>query len=491
MLLRGEELRRLTENTERIAEGDLTVKLNHQEGSKLGEMSATINRLLLNFRSLVGQVSTTNEKTISFSRELEENARYIYDSSQEVAAAITDIATEASQQNEAIMMVKGYTENMENNIEKILNGAENTQRLSSKMNATVKESTIVFEEIVDIMQGNSKWSIELSNKMKALKEEAEKIQQITYVVTEISENTNLLALNASIEAARAGDSGRGFAIVANEVKKLADQSSHFAKEIEGIVNSIVGGIKVITEDILQEVSKVEKNLHVADDSKAQLNNILKSTTETSDAIDNILRLAEDETKLVREVNSTMERLTMATEKTAAFSEEAAAATEEQTASVQLVFEAIKHMGIMTKDIQKILDGFVKKYVMNTETKQVVAAGARQLKELVGNRQLQELQGGGIEGVLRGTLTKNSPFELLAIMNSKGDSLAIVLKESNDDMSGNFAHRPYFQAAIKGEEYLSDPYISLYSNTYCVTIAQPIIDKQGAVVGILMGDLSLG
>lgn len=490
MFFGGKEMARLTEKLAKLAEGDLTVKID-QSNSKLREISYTLNKLLLSVRNLVGQVSTTNEKTSNFARELEHNAKYIYDSSQEVAAAITDIAAEASQQNEAIMNVKSFTENMEKNIVNILNRAKGTQELSKRMKATVKESTAVFEEIVGIMQNSSKWSIDLSKKMRILKDEAERIQKITCVVTEISENTNLLALNASIEAARAGESGRGFAIVANEVKKLADQSSHFAKEIEDIVGSIVGGIKGITEEISDEAKKVENNLRVADNSKAQLNNIAVSTEETTVAIDNILKLAEDEAKLVRDVNSTMERIALATEKAAAFSEEAAAATEEQAASVQLVFEAIKQMGVMTRDIQQIVDGFVKKYVMDTTTKQMVESGVRDIKRIAADKKLQVMKEESSKVLLRENLPRSSPFELLAVMDDKGDSISIVLRDTEERIAGNFAHRPYFQAAVKGAEYVTDPYISLYSNTYCVSIAVPIKAEAGNIIGIMMGDLSLG
>lgn len=484
------KIKEMITKTNRISQGDLTVKLDVKSNSPLGNLADSINQLLLKMRNLVGQISTANEKTLNFAKELEENSKYIYDSSQEVAVAITDIATEATMQNEAIMNVKGFTDQMTSDILEIVRQSKETQKISLEMKNTVAKSAGVFEKMVQTLHNNSDWSIELSGKMKNLRQEVEKIQQITTFVTQISENTNLLALNASIEAARAGEAGKGFAVVANEVKKLAEQSAGFAMDIESIVDNIAGNIQNITTDILKESEGAAEDIKLANESKSQLGNILESTEKTAKSIDHILELAENEVTLVEEVNRVMEKISQATEKAAAFSQEAAASTEEQTASVQIMFESIKKMGIMAKEVQDIVDGFVKKYEMDQQTKEFLNNGKVVIGQLTESKEIQKLERNTANSIFKEKLKEHTYLELLALLDSKGDCVSVTQRNSDEIINTNMAHRPYFQQAIKGNLYVSDPYISLLSNTYCVSVALPV-KKENDIVGIVMGDISLG
>ncbi|KAB3531795.1 methyl-accepting chemotaxis protein [Alkaliphilus serpentinus] len=474
--------------TEKIAQGDLTTKLEIKSKSSLGKLAATINRMILKVRNLIGQVSTANEKTLNFAKELEENTRHIYDSSQEVANAITDIASEASLQNEALMNVKSYNEEMETGIDEILTQADETRKRTNKLVDTVKESSRVFERVVDVLDQNSTWSLNLSNKMNDLKEEVEKIQKITSFVTQISENTNLLALNASIEAARAGEAGKGFSVVANEVRKLAEQSAEFAKDIESIVDSIALRIVNISEEIIRETEKAKEDIILAKKSKEQLGLVIESTENTSAAVEKIHSLANKEAGLVKEVSSSIEKISLAVEKSAAFSQEAAASTEEQTASLHIIFESIKKMGALAKDVQDVVVGFVKEYQMDDKTINQINRAKDVLKEI---SLVMDIVREGTDNLpkLKKYLEENHYFHLLSMMDFKGDIVAIVIRDSEETISGNVGHRPYFQQAIMGEEYTSEPYISLLTNNYCVTIALPIIVDQ-QIKGIVMGDISL-
>lgn len=490
---KNKEIEKMIIKVIEISKGDLTSKLEVGGSMQVQNLAQSINELLFGFRNFVGKISTSNEKTLNFAKELEHSAKYISDSSQEVAASVMDIASEATSQSQAIYEVKEHTDNMERDILNILEESKKTQSISKSMVSVVKESTEVFEKAVDLLNENTNWSIDLSTKMNDLRQEAEKIQQITYVVTNISDNTNLLALNASIEAARAGESGRGFAVVADEVKKLAEQSSQSAGEIEALINNIMTKVNNMTEEIEKEVDKSKENISTVNQSKDKLGQILESTENTYKAVDKIYSLAEEQAKLIKVFNQTIDRITMATEKSAAFAQEASASVQEETASVQVMFESIKRLGLMASDVQNIVNGFVKEFAMNGQMKSLVNNGLEALKGISRNRELYAMTEAGSREIFKNEIKKYSFFELLAVMNRDGDSKTIVLRDSDQGdkgLKGNFAHRPYFQEAIKGKTFISEPYISLSSNTYCVTIAVPVTNEQGSVLGIIMGDLSL-
>lgn len=484
-------IQEMTEKIVEISEGNLTTEVRTQSFSFMRDLGNAINKLLCNVRHLIGRVSSSNEKTLNYAKELEQNAKDIYDSSQEVVTAITDIATEAMVQSEAIINVKEYTNKMEKDIFHILKQSEDTQKMSNDMVDTVKESSRVFEKVVDLLHANSSWSISLSDKIQKLREEAEKVQNITSVVTDISNNTNLLALNAAIEAARAGEMGQSFAVVANEVKKLAEQSSQSANEIELIINSIVGYIKSITEEIEREAQKIKVDTLIADESKNQLKNIIQSTENTSKAIDNIFVLAQSEASLVQEINSTVEKISVAAEKSAAFSEEAAAITQDQTNSIHMMFESIKQLWIMAREVQDIIDGFAQKYVMDEATKETVRKGIKDMEEITMLDQIKTLDEEECTKAFRVKIKEKPYFLLFAVMDKTGDVRASIQRNSREDLRGNFAHRIYFQQAMQGNSFVTEPYISAQSNAYCVSISYPVRARDGKIIGAVIGDLTLG
>lgn len=476
-----------------ISQGDLTSKVDIKGNKQTNDLAASINELLFEFRNFIGKIYSSNEKTLNFAKEIEGNAKYISESSEEVSAAVMDIASEAGSQSQSIFEVREYTEKMKQDILNILEQSKKTQNISSEMVSIVKTSTDVFEKAVDLLNTNTNWSIELSNKMADLRQEAEKIQNITSVVTDISDNTNLLALNASIEAARAGESGKGFAVVADEVKKLADQSSQSASEIEHIISTIVTKVNDITEEIEDKVGTSKENIETVNKSKDLLDQILNSTKNTYSAVNTIHGLAEEEVDIVDKFRLTIEKITEAAEKSSSFAQEAAASVEEETSSVQVMFESIKKLGLMTNDVQNIINGFVKEFVMDENMKNLVNTGTKALKDMSRKEKLREMNESISHEILRKEIKKYNFFELLAIMDESGDSKGILLRDSDQvdkELKGNYMHRPYFQESIKGEIFISNPYISLYSNTYCVTLAVPIINDFEKIIGIVMGDLSL-
>lgn len=490
---RSKELERMTDKVTQISQGDLTSQLEVEGNKQIKELAQSINEVLFGFRNFIGKVSTSNEKTLNFANELQNNAKYISESSVEVAAAVSDIASEATSQSQAIFEAREYTEAMKKDILNILDQSKRTQEISKEMVSIVDDSTQVFEKAANLLNISTNWSIDLSNKMNELKQEAEKIQKITTVVTNISDNTNLLALNASIEAARAGESGRGFAVVADEVKKLAEQSSESAGEIEITINNIVNKVNSITTEIQGQVDSSKENIETVNESKGLLCQILESTQNTYDAVDNIHSLAEEEVKIIQVFNEIIDKISVGAQKSTAFAQEAAASSEEQTASVQIMFESIKKLGIMANDVHNIVNGFIKEFVMDGHMKSLVEKGIKNLKNTSQITDIYSMNESVCEEVLNKEIKKHSVFELLAIMDKSGDSKAIVIKDvnkSSKEVQGNYAHRPYFQETIKGTVFTSEPYISLSSNTYCVTIATPIKDKEENIIGIVMGDLNL-
>ena len=484
------EIKNLRDVVSNIAEGDLTSKVGHQNNRNLQELGNAINSLLVSVKNLIAKVSVSNQKTVTFAQDLEKTAKHINDSGEEISTAIFDIANEATQQNQSLIDAKGYTQRIEDDILNILSETEKTQEMSNDMINIVKESIKTFEGTLDILNNNTNWAINLGNDMKKLEENVEKIQEITKAVSDISEHTNLLALNASIEAARAGEAGRGFAVVAGEVRKLAEQSSQSAKEIEETVNNITGNIRNITKEIDVETHHMKENIQIVDHSKMQFRHIVESTENTSKAIDRIQILAKNEANLVKEANKAIEEIAQVTENAVAFTQEAVASTDVQTASLNTMFESIKQLSQMAEEVQQIIDGFVKKIVMDNDMKNRINKGIRLMEELATHPSVKEMKEFEFDNLVETYYKKYEIFDVLGIIDTKGDTKKIISQGQIVQKQLNFSFRPFFKQAMKGVSVASEPYISVYTNTYCVTIASPIKDSTENIIGLTLGNIPL-
>jgi len=490
LLLHNKKIQSLEKKVDQVAKGDLTLNFSEREVKDLGKLESSLGELVGNVKKLVGNINGANEKNVIFTGEIESNTKQIFDASQEISQAVMDIASEATEQNEALGKMKKVSETMSEDMEGILRYSEETETMANNTLKVVHNSVQLLERIIDSYKRNGQWSEALGEKMKNLETQANDIQQITSLVAGISDNTNLLALNASIEAARAGDMGKGFSVVAEEVKKLATESAEHSGDIEKIIYEMVSNTNRIAEEIEEQNEKITEELTLVNQSKEELDMIVQSTEETAKAIGTIRNLAKNQYDLVEKVKGSIDAIALAMENTSSFSQEAASSSQEQTASMELIFEDIKKLGAMTKEIDQLIEGFVQEFKITEETRKIMEAGRKEVKSIADNSDVRKMNSGVFRGLLLDRIKKNPYFQLISIMDKEGDLRSIAIKDTTEELEGNFKHRPYFKESIQGKNFTSKPYISDYSYQYCVTVAVPVYDYDQKIIGIVMGDLLL-
>jgi methyl-accepting chemotaxis protein len=257
---------------------DLTAELKSSRVVEFDQITSSINSLLENFRDVIGRASKELDSTISISENLKEFSSTLKDS--------------AMKQEKGVGAVNNFTEQIGKSVEYTKLVIEDNNKTIEETAKTLKRFVSDLNDEVKLISQNNKKQIRLSNDVNGLKQEAVGVQNAIEEITIISDEINLLALNASIEAARAGDQGRGFAVVADEVRDLSDSTASTLVNIQDKVGSIS---RVILE-VDDEIGTLSRDMEEISENALQLikesSSVQESLTRTMTEIDISLERAQ-------------------------------------------------------------------------------------------------------------------------------------------------------------------------------------------------------
>jgi len=232
----------------------------------------------------------------------------------------------------------------------VAEAAVSSNQETKKGNAVVVQTVVKMNDIHDKVESSA-------NVVNTLGERSKEIGQIVSIITEISNQTNLLALNAAIEAARAGEHGRGFAVVADEVRKLAEQSGKAAEKIRSLI------IEIQTETQKAVIAMNEGSIAVAEGIE-QVRQTGESFQSITKMIEDMSAQSQEVSAVVKQVNANTQRMvemaetiTFISEQSASNTQSMAAASEEQLASMEEISSSSTSLARMAEDLQVIVNKF--------------------------------------------------------------------------------------------------------------------------------------
>lgn len=327
----------------KVTDGDLTVTVVTSRRDEFNILSNSINQMIGKMKDLISKSATVGNTVIQSTQNVSQSSEVLLSASRDISRAISEIQQGITQQATDTEHCLRQTDELAIQVKKVHENTEAIEAITNNTKNVITSGIGVVDQLNDATKANIKITNETIHSIEELEAESKAITTITAVINDIAAQTNLLSLNASIEAARAGTAGRGFSVVADEIRKLSERSVSAASEIERIIKEITlktgntvttvkkaEAITITTENRLNEVVNLFHNINV------HVDDLANKMTKIVEGIDNIDKAKND-------TLSAIESISAVAEETSAASEEVDATAQQQLESVTNLNEAIKSL----------------------------------------------------------------------------------------------------------------------------------------------------
>lgn len=351
-------LKKLTNAAQVMATGDLREEdVVVKTKDEIKDLANAFNTMKHNLANLISSVSANVSQTTASAEQLAASTDEITNASKDVAKMVELLANNGSKAAATAQECAAATDDTAKGVSRIAEAAQalleqtiNTQSISTKGGKTLQ----TVEEQMTVIQRSS---YETREKIKHLSSQSAEIENITNVITNITEQTNLLALNAAIEAARAGEHGKGFAVVADEVRKLAEESKQSAQKIIDLTAQIQSGTKEVEESVNLTVQNVDQGVDYLHDAQVAFNDILDAISTMSSQIEEISAASEEISASTEEVAASVSEMATLAIHAADQSNAVYASVEEQTASLNEINDVAKSLNEGSLILQEEISQF--------------------------------------------------------------------------------------------------------------------------------------
>lgn len=350
-------LRQLASNAGQLAEGDLTASINAQGALEINQLSQALNTMQTNFRQIIQNIVTTSEHVASSSEQLMSGAEQSAQAVEQVAQSITQVAGATDKQQSAINEAATIVTDISSRILYIAEQANMVSTTSEQTAITAKDGGKTIHKAMEQMNSIEDTVVNSAKVVATLGERSKEIGQIVDTIAGIAGQTNLLALNAAIEAARAGEQGRGFAVVADEVRKLAEQSQDAAKQIAALISSIQNETDKAVEAMANGTQEVKVGAQVMNDAGHAFGKITTSIENMLGQIQEISASIQEIASGSQNVVATMHTIDTISKDTASQTQTVSAATEEQSASMEEISHSSQLLSNMAEELQQAINKF--------------------------------------------------------------------------------------------------------------------------------------
>nr|WP_199880511.1 methyl-accepting chemotaxis protein [Bacillus massiliglaciei] len=351
-------LKQMAHNAQQISEGNLLVDpVDYKPADELGMLNQSFSKMVDQLTSLLSSVDTSSRKVTQFAEELDSASSTLTETSNQVAISTDELSRGTQSVSEDLQSSVELIENMDqefgNNVDRVQKTVSHVQ----DTNEAIKEGRNAINRQKQFITESKEANGAIEKATNEFSGYALEIENMAKTVSEIANQTNLLALNAAIEAARAGEAGKGFAVVADEVRKLAEHSGEATIQIFEMVKLIKNSLASILSSVSAGVSLTEKqseNMNETLETFGQIEGKVKGISETLHGLVTGVDMAKNANE---QVLHNVESISAVVEETAAGTEEISASANEQLHSISQIVDKANSLKELTDNLNEAVSQF--------------------------------------------------------------------------------------------------------------------------------------
>ncbi|CAM4098037.1 methyl-accepting chemotaxis protein [Bacillus albus] len=349
-------LRDLREGLRRVGEGDLNIKLE-ERSDDIGIINSYFNNTIEKFKGIIDKVKQTAEQVSSSSQELSVSTKENSMAVQEIVSSMVELRAGAQLQETSVPQYLGIVYEVEDKMEEITNAAKQMEKVSEGIEHHSVKGNGVTKQVINQMNIIQNAVQDLSSIIYSLEVRSKEISDIVTVITSISNQTNSLALHATIEASRAEETGEGFAVVVAEVRKLAEQTEASAKDIANLIGETQAGTEEAVVSMRKASKEVESGMKLVEMNGAFFKEISKSAQSVTNQVRVVSRNSSDILQNSQNIVRVVNELSLIANTYTNSSSNVEESMKEQEMSVQDIAELASSLSWLSQELQELIGEF--------------------------------------------------------------------------------------------------------------------------------------
>lgn len=350
-------VRTLKIRAEEMAAGDFSKDIQVNTKDELSDVSQAMILMQQDMNRIFGQNQEISDRTAASSEELMAISQESTQAMQQIAASVQDVSEGTELQRRTIGEVSTAMGEMAIGVSRIAEAASEVSDVAVRANESALHGDEQLTETVEQMKSIKQTQEQSAEVITKLDEHSAQIGKIIQAVVDIAQQTKLLSLNANIEAARAGEAGQGFSVVAQEIGKLAEETSQSGQAISGLLNDIRVLVEEAVVSMLKMQQETDQGMLTIDKSKQMIDYILENIKVVSEQIQEVSASSEELSAEMEEVTASIAEVALISEKTSGEAETMAAAAEQQLASMEEIEASSAELRDMSQQLQEDLSKF--------------------------------------------------------------------------------------------------------------------------------------